>query len=326
VGEIKHKGVIHKGQHEGIIDRKVWDKVQKLLNQNRQGSGSGQTRTRSESLLTGRLFDQSGICYIPTHAQKGGRRYRYYTSQAVIKRENKEGPIGRLPAPALEDAVVERIRKLLGNPAELIDVIKQLNVPFLDYDDVLNHARRISSEWEQRALREKADLIGSVIYRVVILEGSLELQLHLESMMGMLLGKPVPDRVGTSKPQTASLTIPFRHISQGKAFKIVIGRPTENSSPSRAAVERAIARARSWYDLIVQGNANCLPDVARKQGLMACYVQSIFPLAFLSPDSVEFLLNGREGQARTLASVLQKVPLHWEQQREFIRGVQDSNG
>ena len=36
------------------------------------------------SLLTGKIFDTNGVRFTPTHAVKNGKRYRYYTSQAVI--------------------------------------------------------------------------------------------------------------------------------------------------------------------------------------------------------------------------------------------------
>ncbi|MGC2529888.1 MAG: recombinase family protein, partial [Candidatus Acidiferrum sp.] len=99
IGEIEHKKSIFSGEHEGIVDREVWNQVQELLERNRQGPTKG-ARAKSGSMLTGLLFSEDGIRYIPTNAQKGGRRYHYYTSQAVIK-GNKDISAGRLPAPAL---------------------------------------------------------------------------------------------------------------------------------------------------------------------------------------------------------------------------------
>ena len=102
VGEIQHKGSIYPGEHESILDRELWNEVQELLDQNRRGDRK-KGRACSGSLLTGLLFDESGTRYTPTGAQKGARRYHYYTMQSLIRGEKKNGPIGRLPAPALED-------------------------------------------------------------------------------------------------------------------------------------------------------------------------------------------------------------------------------
>jgi hypothetical protein len=92
IGLIKHKTEAYPGEHAAIIDRETWDKAQALLEENRQG-GKRKPRTTQTSVLTGLLFDAEGTLYTPTHASKSGRRYRYYTSQAVIKKTEKLGNI-----------------------------------------------------------------------------------------------------------------------------------------------------------------------------------------------------------------------------------------
>jgi DNA invertase Pin-like site-specific DNA recombinase len=95
-GEIEHKSAIYRGQHEAIIDRDQWDQVQKLLRENRQGDRR-KARVTKASLFTGILYDAAGNRYTPTHATKSGRRYRYYTSQAVIHRAMVSDIATRIP-------------------------------------------------------------------------------------------------------------------------------------------------------------------------------------------------------------------------------------
>lgn len=52
VGEIHHRGQIHAGRHQTIIDRATWDNVQQLLADNLQGERTG-SRAQSPSLLAG---------------------------------------------------------------------------------------------------------------------------------------------------------------------------------------------------------------------------------------------------------------------------------
>jgi DNA invertase Pin-like site-specific DNA recombinase len=85
VGEIQHKDRTFPGQHPAIIDRATWDTVQALLTANRQGHRR-QANAAEPSLLAGILFDESGERLTPSHAQKGGRRYRYYVSRGVARR------------------------------------------------------------------------------------------------------------------------------------------------------------------------------------------------------------------------------------------------
>ena len=317
VGEIEHKGSIYPGEHESIIDRELWNQVQELLEQNRQGNRK-RDRTCSGSMLTGLLFDESGTRYIPTHAQKGGRRYHYYTSQSLISGDKKNGSIGRLPAPALESAVVERTRMFLNSPGEILDAMKLLNSDEVNYDRLLKHAKMIASQWTQTTLAEKAELMRTVLDRVIVHDGALEILLDLEATVQILSGNEVEGQTSRNKVeniQTFSLQVPFRN-NNIKALKLVIGNDRSDSSGSREAIAKAIARARSWYDLIVQGKATGLPDLARQHSLTHRYVKNIFPLAFLGPHSVEALLN--DSHPRTLDSLLGKVPGRWDMQRPFL--------
>jgi hypothetical protein len=316
VGEIEHKGAVYPGEHEGIVDRALWNQVQVLLDQNRNGTRDG-SRTASGSILTGLLFSESGVRYIPTNTQKGGRRYYYYTLQAVIKGSQKDDPMGRLPAPAVEAAVADRILRFLESPTEILDVVKRLDAPDVNCDKILKFARQRASEWPRMSRSEKADLVRTMVHRVIVHDGSIELQLKIESTIGASQGKQSAVEIGNQHIQTISLRASFRHVAQGKALKLVIANGPSQSSASREAITKALARARSWYELIVQGKVSGLPDICCLHGLTHRYVKNIFPLAFLSPESVEFLLNGAAGQARTLDSLFGRVPMRWDEQESI---------
>jgi hypothetical protein len=59
VGEIRHKQVSHPGQHEPIIERSLWQRVQELLKQ-RSARPRGDATRRTTGLLTDKLFDENG--------------------------------------------------------------------------------------------------------------------------------------------------------------------------------------------------------------------------------------------------------------------------
>ena len=202
----------------------------------------------------------------------------------------------------------------------MLEALKQLDSEDVNYDKLLRPARQRASEWARLTQADRADLLRAMLHRVIVSESSLELKLNLESTIQMLLGKPAREGTGKGDLQTFSLKTPFRHVAQGKSLKLVIGNERSASTASREAIAKAIARARGWYDLIVEGKAAGLFDLASQHGLTHRYVKNIFPLAFLSPESVEFLLNNPDGQPRTLDSLIGKVPMRWGQQRAFGRG------
>ena len=98
IGKIRHKQLIHDGLHDAIIDRDLWDAVQKKRATSATRSGS--QRVTEPSRLLGKIFDETGKSLMPSHASKHGRRYRYYISRTDELNDSQSG--WRLPAAELE--------------------------------------------------------------------------------------------------------------------------------------------------------------------------------------------------------------------------------
>jgi len=75
VDEVPFKGEILKGEQPAIVDRDLFDAVQTKLTE--QANHHKAARMKSEALLTGRIFDDRGNRMTPSHARKGGIKYRY---------------------------------------------------------------------------------------------------------------------------------------------------------------------------------------------------------------------------------------------------------
>src|SRR6202167_569082 len=121
MGRIAHRGELHAGQQQAIIGPEIWEKVKALLAANNQGHRQRGRRV-TPSVLAGLVFDAEDNRYTPTHAVKKGRRYRYYTSQAVIQKRRKPSHLDRIPARELEQLVHSRIQALLCSPQEMAAV------------------------------------------------------------------------------------------------------------------------------------------------------------------------------------------------------------
>ena len=122
LGEVPYRGEVHRGEHEPILGRDLFEAVQSKRAAN---AVARQVRLRgAAAILTGRLFEDRGNRMSPTHANKLGVRYRYYVSQAILQNRKVEaGSIARVPAPEIETLVCEGIRRHLaamgdGEPAD----------------------------------------------------------------------------------------------------------------------------------------------------------------------------------------------------------------
>jgi site-specific DNA recombinase len=87
IGEVVYKGEVCPGPQPPLIDRALFDAVQRRLTERR--SHHVRIRTRSEAPLHGLLFDSAGNRMVPTHATKHGVRYRYYVSQPYLRGQAK---------------------------------------------------------------------------------------------------------------------------------------------------------------------------------------------------------------------------------------------
>ena len=320
LGLIRHKTEIHPGEHAGIIDRAAWDEARSLLDQNIRGQ-LRKERSTQPSLFTGIIFDAGENRYSPTHSNKNGCRYRYYTSRAAIDKTERPDSPARIPAPGLEKAVTERILSFLNAPSELLAVLKN---NLLDDEDappsgfyavVVERAAKMVKSWKPRPAPDRCHFLKAVIDRIVVQAEHIEIRLRLAPILHELLG-PDPKGQGVQAAakflSIASVTCPFKPMHSGRALRLIIGGDRLSNDRSRQLILRAIARSRLWYQRIVDGEATCLNDIIRRDGIDASHAKKIFPLAFLSPSCTQSIF--RSNADLTLKSLLENIPMEWSRQ------------
>jgi site-specific DNA recombinase len=127
IGEIHHGGKWFKGEHQAIIDRQTFDRVQELLKSNtvkRKVKFS-----ESGALLQGKLFDDKGNRMGPSFSSKNGVRYRFYVSTALRGRKHEAGTITRISASEVETLVKNALGNELDAPAgELLNYVEGITV------------------------------------------------------------------------------------------------------------------------------------------------------------------------------------------------------
>ena len=119
LGEIRHKSFAYPGQHEAIVERATWLRVQEMLSKN-AAHPRGRTVGRSPGLLMGKLFDNNGEPLYSCWAKKGQRRYRYLVSKRLVRGSSKQDDRGwRLPAERMERAVIAGMRQIVSDHGAL---------------------------------------------------------------------------------------------------------------------------------------------------------------------------------------------------------------
>lgn len=65
----------------------------------------------------------------------------------------------------------------------------------------------------------------------------------------------------------ASIECPFRHVSKGRALRLIVGNTNITTEASHQAILKAIARARLWYEQLTTGEASNISQLAGMRGL-----------------------------------------------------------
>jgi hypothetical protein len=193
LGEITHKGQFHPGEHEGIVPRELWDRVETQLRSDNQGRRNG-LKAESSSLLAGLLEDAQGNRLTPSHTVKNGKRYRYYVTQSTVgKAKDAHVSFVRLAAYEIESQVLSRLAAFLQSQKEVMD---QLGVSE-DGAEAIQRLLAAGQNTSRMVLKagtpaEIAGFVRSVIHRVVVHREKVEVLVGKEVFRQILLKNHLP--------------------------------------------------------------------------------------------------------------------------------------
>jgi DNA invertase Pin-like site-specific DNA recombinase len=292
-GEAVHKGVAHPGEHDAILDEDLWESVQAKLS----AHASKQRKSRAESgaLLMGLIFDDRGNRMSPSYTTRKGRRHRYYVSQAVLQgRKTEAGSIARIGADELERIVVEAIRP--DGQIAIPDVSSKDHTP----------SRGTGADLYDQSTR---DMVGRRIERIVVHATEVEIV--------PVTGDAASSSLGADGEAAGVLRVPLPGPRLRDRKDIII--PGDAGTPPRRldrSLVLAVARGRTWAAALRRGEYADTAAIAGECGLGESYVRRILRLAYLAPDIVEAIAEGRQPRGLTLERLLSPAPLAWAEQRQ----------
>jgi site-specific DNA recombinase len=122
LGQVHHRGQLFPGEHEAIIDQKLWDKVRELLRANAPiEAGFKKTSIASPFkglLRCGHCDGAFGIAYAHKK-QDNCRRYMYYICMKDEDRIERQCPLSRVPAGDIDRVIMEQIGRIFKTPSML---------------------------------------------------------------------------------------------------------------------------------------------------------------------------------------------------------------
>jgi hypothetical protein len=314
-GQIPHKGELHPGQQSALIDDESWSAVRDQLSSN-MSNHRRRTRAAEPSLLAGLLVDARGERLTPSHAVKKGRRYRYYVSAALITEAGTGRAQGwRLAAREIEEAVIRILVDALTSPASLVERFGEM--PSDQVRKLLSRAARMAAALGGSP-GERAKLVRELVEKIIVEEKTIIIKLR----RGLLLGWDVPSSASEAASDSAvELTAAVAFTRRGAETKLVLPGLAQQKHRSRCdpALIKAIARGRAWFEELATGRARSLQELAKRDGISRRYIRRLVGLAFLSPQLVDAILQGRQSVELTATRLTElDLPLDWTEQHKLL--------
>lgn len=322
LGETPHRKQSYPGEHDAIVDRELWDQVQAVLAASRSEHRSG-ARAEQPSLLVGLVFDDVGTRMTATHANKKGRRYRYYVSGNLLVKPRAEGATGRrIPANDLERLVQHRLIALLRSEPELHNVAGPHLPDMTIWPRLRRQAMAMADAWPHLKPSERRALLQATIAKVAISRTALDLHLQPVAIINHLLDTEEPrQRVRSSVGDaTVVLPIPARLKRTGMEMRLIIdGVTTEDGTPN-AALMRLLGQAHRYQQIFLRGGQS-ISDMATEVGVARSFFTRVLRLSFLDPNITRAILAGRQPIGITTKSMTadSRLPLRWSDQRTLMR-------
>jgi DNA invertase Pin-like site-specific DNA recombinase len=187
IGVAVHKGVSYPGEHVGIIDRKVWDKIQARVQANPRKRAAA-TRAQTPALLKGIIFGPTGVAMSPTHTRKNGRLYRYYLSQTVLKQGSDDCPVARVPAAEIEKIVIDQVRILLRSPEIIVQTWRtaRRSLKGLTEPEVRSALRAFDPLWNELFPAEQSRIVQLLVERVDVRTDRVDIKLRIAGVSSLI--------------------------------------------------------------------------------------------------------------------------------------------
>jgi len=312
-GKVKSKDEIYEGQHEAIVDFEIWETVQKKLKTGAIDRLS-QTNQKQINLLGGLAYDESGQLLKsnytvkpnhtgnPPHTVKKSKKYCYYVSSG------REG--WRIPAQTLEQAVEETIIRWLKNEKEIfLSFGSSLSGQSDAFETVKNSAARFAETLSLATLPEKAGMFKRLLRRVVIDKDKLKIDLDGNEICELL-----DVEISDDDESRIYITAEHRIKRRGVEKKIILKSDQKSSKDEKMIA--LIARSYQWLLELKNGEVASLSEIARRENINIGDVSRFFQLAFLAPEIIVAIVEGKQPSELTSEKLkrMNKLPHAWRKQ------------
>lgn len=320
IGEIPHFDQAYPGEHEAIIDRALWDRVQALR---AERSMYKLDLGPSPNILLGLLVDGYGRPMTIADDSTRGTRYRYYISNQARWATRKGLKRMRAEANALEKIVICALQKFLCDRQLLRGALSPLGRGG-------THLERLAGRGTESARR--LDLIDlpqlrlatvALLARVELALEHVDLSLRMDEIERFLQwdGRGIfrAEHKVASDRASHFLRIPVTAVRYQRSIVMPIEPRLEGCVQPSAALVSLIEEARAAQRAVDADRGSSLADIATRFRRPPGYFARLLRLNYLAPDIIMAILDGCQPPGITRKKLINaNLPMDWSLQRRLL--------
>jgi site-specific DNA recombinase len=320
VGEVSHRGEVYPGIHQPIVERHVFEEVQKALALHSQRHPRVPT-----NLLTGLLFDSAGrpMC-VKAYTYKG-RQIRYYASNVSAWARRRKLKRMRADGNGLEQLVIASLKTLLLDREQLRPILLGHGVHGVELDSLTRAGSTAARRFDRISDVKLGDVLRGILQRVELTASHVTLLMWIEELRRFLawdgVGMFGTDADGRQRnPSIHFLCVAASVVRARKLFALPVPAAIWNGTPRvDDKLIRLLDDAERARTLMMVRRDLDLPGLAAAFGCKMDRYSRLVRLSYLAPDIALAIRDGMEPVGVTRRTLLAaNIPLDWATQRTLL--------
>ena len=270
--ENKRTGQAFKGQHEAIISKELWEKVQAKLKDN--DNSSNHTRNRNNNLLTGKLFDANGTIFTnQANSKKKATKRHYYSIKGLF-----------LPTEQIDKLAKDAIIEILNGNLNGLNKDSTMALKLINFTDMNYFAQRnFIRNFINKIIYQKDRLTFFFNTDPIILSAYTGDSLNENNNPLEFITDNANNQIIYEKQVVINRGMSSNVYNAGKVGLMSI-------NDNNRLIVRAFAYAWRYKKLYENGMAT--DDIAKQEHISKRTIYKYLNLAYLSPRIVNQILDG----------------------------------
>ena len=322
VGEVPHYDRGYPGEHEPIVERKVWEAAQALR---ARRSMYKLVDGPSPNLLLGLFFDGEGRRMTIADETTRGRRYRYYMSDQARWAARAGIRRLRVEAGGAEQLVLASLGAMLEEPARVRAGLVSLGRYSAQVERLVRARKAAATRLKQASVEQQRLMLKALLSRVEVTRTHVTVLVRCSGLEALLgwdgqgvfqtspLSRQIDEIVHVLHVPSAiarierTLTLPLER------------RPSAELRPPDTALLALLRQARRAREAVEEERTESIAAMAARFRRQPGNFARLVRLTYLAPDIVAAIMDGVQPAGLTAKGLLQaNLPMDWAQQRQLL--------